>query len=96
MQQSKIINVSGFSIDLSQIKAIKVNTNSTLGDTNVLVIDFNLRYEYIFNPNKNKYIKQKIDDNVSITYVDYNAAVEAMESLTSEWQECLDSLKESN
>ena len=96
MQHSKIIDFCRFSIDLSRIKAIKVNTNSTLGPTNILKVDLNLRYEYIFNPNKNKFIKQKVKDTVSITYVDYDAAVQAMENLNEIWEEYLESLKESN
>ena len=93
---SKIINVSGFSIDLFRIKAIKVNTNSTLGPTNVLKVDLNLKFEFIFNPNKNKFIKQKINDTVSITYVDYNEAVHAMNNLTEIWQDYIEGFNESN
>ncbi|MEJ7559195.1 MAG: hypothetical protein WKF66_12870 [Pedobacter sp.] len=87
MQKSKIIIVSGFSIDLSRIKAIRLNTSTTLGPTNVLKVDLNLRYEYIFNPNKKDFEKEAINDMISIEYVDYNDAQDALENLTEVWQE---------
>ncbi|OAQ39824.1 hypothetical protein A5893_09625 [Pedobacter psychrophilus] len=92
MAHSKIIIVNGLSIDLSRIKAIKVNTNSTLGPTNVLMIDLNLRFEYVFNPNENNHTKESIKDTVSINYVNYDGAVEAMNNLSEEWQAYLNSL----
>ena len=91
MQNSKITIVSSFSIDLSRIKAIKINTNSTLGPTNVLKIDLNLKYEYVFDPNKKEYVKDTISDTVTIEYVNYNEAQQALESLSEEWQEYLNS-----
>jgi hypothetical protein len=87
MQNSKIIIVSGFSIDLSRIKAIRLNTSATLGPTNVLRVDLNLRYEYIFNPNKKEFEKEAISDIIEIAYVDYDDAKDALESLTEVWQE---------
>ncbi|HEX8607669.1 MAG TPA: hypothetical protein VF679_03395 [Pedobacter sp.] len=87
MQNSKIIIVSGVSIDLSRIKAIRLNTSSTLGPTNVLKVDLNLKYEYIFNPTLREYEKQAINDVISIEYVDYNDAQDALENLTEVWQE---------
>jgi hypothetical protein len=91
MQNSKITSISDFKIDLSRIKAIKINTNTTLGPTNVLKIDLNLRYEYVFNPNKKEYEKETISDTVTIEYFNYNQAQEALESLSEEWQEYLNS-----
>jgi hypothetical protein len=87
MQNSKIIIVSGFSIDLSRIKAIRLNTSTTLGPTNVLRVYLNLRYEYIFNPNNKEFEKEAINDVIEIEYVDYNDAQDALESLTEVWQE---------
>jgi hypothetical protein len=87
MQNSKIIIVSGLSIDLSRIKAIRLNTSSTLGPTNVLKVDLNLKYEYIFNPIRREFEKEAINDMISIEYVDYNDAQDALESLTEVWQE---------
>jgi hypothetical protein len=92
MSKPKITTVDGLSVDLSRIKAIKINTNAKLGPTNVLTVDLNLRFEYVFDPNENKHIKESIEDTVSIAYVGYNEAVEARETLTQEWQEYLDKL----
>lgn len=90
--QTKITTVHGFTIDLSRIKAIKVNTNTNLGPTNVLTVDLNQKCEYIFNPNEDKYVMHQIDDKVLIPYIDYNRAVEAMNDLTELWQEYLDNI----
>jgi len=87
MHRSKIIIVSGFAIDLSRIKAIRINTNTKIGPTNLLTVDLNTVYTYLFNPNENKFKKQRIRNIAVIEYVDYNAANEAMEDLTSLWQE---------
>lgn len=95
-QNHKIITISGLTIDLSRIKAIKINTNSTLGPTNVLTVDLNSKYEYIFNPNKDKFKKQIIKDQVEIEYVDFNTAKESSEELIEEWQQYLSSLTVQN
>ena len=87
MQNSKITIVSGLSIDLSRIKAIRLNTNSSLGPTNILNVDLNMKYEYIFHPIKKELEKVPLNDVISIQYVDYDDAKDALESLTEVWQE---------
>jgi archaellum component FlaF (FlaF/FlaG flagellin family) len=91
MKGSKIVSFEGSALDLSRINAIKVNTNSSLGPTNILTVDLKSSFEYVFNPNKNKYKKVKTKDHVEIEYVDYNAARESMEDLTGQWREYLES-----
>jgi len=92
----KIISIQGLTLDLSRIKAIKINTNTKLGPTNVLIVDLNSRYEYVLNPNKNTFVKQKLKDKVEIEYVDYNATKDSYEELIEEWQQYLASLNAPN
>ena len=93
MQSSKIITIPGLTIDLSRIKAIKLNTNTSVGPSNILTIDLNTSYQYLFNPNKNKYQKHKIKDAVSVEYVNYNEALENAEHLSELWQVYLNEIK---
>lgn len=91
MKRTKIISIDGAALDLSRINAIKVNTNSSLGPTNIMVVDLKSSFEYVFNPNKNKYKKVKTKDRVEIEYADNNAARESMDNLMIEWREYLES-----
>lgn len=91
MKGSKIVNINGSVLDLSRINAIKLNSNSTLGPTNIVVVDLKSSFEYVFNPNKDKYKKVKTKNRVEIEYVDYNAAKESMENLSEAWSEYLES-----
>lgn len=95
MQPSKIITIPGLNIDLSRIKAIKLNTNTGIGPVNILTIDLNTRYQYVFNPNKNKYQKHKIKDSVYVEYIDYNEAFENAEHLSELWQVYLNEIQTS-
>jgi hypothetical protein len=52
MKRSKIVTIDGCALDLSRIKAIRMNINSTLGTSNTLIVDLNATIDYIFNPNK--------------------------------------------
>jgi hypothetical protein len=92
MSKPKITTVDGLSVDLSRIKAIKINTNAGIDHKDVLTIDFNSRFKYVFNPNENIHTKEVINDSISIPYFNYSSAVEARETLTKEWQDYLDKL----
>jgi hypothetical protein len=91
MKRPKIVSIDGSALDLSRINAIKLNTNASLGPTNILVVDLKSGFEYVFNPNKEKFKKVKTKDLVEIAYLDYKAARESMANLIDEWQEYLES-----
>ena len=90
MKRSKIVSIDGCAVDLSRIKAIRVNSNNTLGPTNTLFIDLNSRLEYVFNPNDQKFEKVKMEDTVEIPYVDYNTARDCMNDLMEHWMDYLE------
>lgn len=46
-----------------------------------------MKYEYIFHPIKKEFEKVPLNDVISIQYVDYEDAKDALESLTEVWQE---------
>ena len=87
----KIVTVAGITIDLSRIRGVRINTNSTVGKTNVLHIEYNSRIEYSKNPFTGEIEKAMITDTITQEFADYNAAQQNQ----SEVQECWsDYLKE--
>ena len=85
----KIVTVAGITIDLSRIRGIRINTNSTVGKTNVLYIEYNARTDYSKNPFTGEIEKTIITDTISQEFVDYDAAQQNQSDVQEYWSDYL-------
>lgn len=66
MNTPELVTHAMVTVDLSQIKCIKHGYNKK--GKNVLIIELKTRYEYIKNPETNKWKKQKYDDKIEMVF----------------------------
>ena len=85
----KIITVAGITIDLSRIRGVRINTNSMVGETNVLYIEYNSRIEFSKNPFTGKIEKTIITETISQEFADYNATQQYQIELQECWSDYL-------
>jgi hypothetical protein len=89
MNKPKIIYHEKTAIDLSRIKYIKL-VPKIVGDTKRVLIQFNTRYEYVFNPNTGVYDKENMDDFVELKYDENEKAQQVLLEFIEIWQDYLD------
>ncbi len=63
---NRITNVGNFSIDFERLRAIKHNVYHDIGETNVIVIEYNSRIEYLKNPFNDEIEKLEIVDRIDL------------------------------
>ena len=83
MNKHKVISSAGLAIDLATIKCFKLLSFSDLGKTNVLIVEFKTRYDYIKNPITGEFEKQEYNEQTEIEFLDYETA----NAYKLEWQE---------
>lgn len=82
IKKLSIITNGGITLDLSRIKAFQIDTWSPNNKSHILRIEFNNRFEYIFNPENETYEKTLIQDYLEHPYADYSTA----EAYRDEWE----------
>jgi hypothetical protein len=88
--KAKVINHAGVSVDLSQVKCFKLSPFSSIGKTNILVIEFKKRLEYIYNPFTETHEQQEINDFTEVEFPDWETARQYTQELEEIWQDYLD------
>lgn len=83
---SKIINLNGVLIEIDRLKAI---IHDDYNDANKLKFVFNLKKEYIFNPNIDEYEIHEFNDEIDIEFPDNNTAVNNYFDIKNIWEEHL-------
>ena len=84
---SKIINLRNNLVELDKIKAICLNSfTSVKPKGNFIKIEFKIRKEYIYNPNVESWELESFNDVLLIEYPDYDTAVVYLEEIMGEWQ----------
>ena len=87
----RIINVGNFSIDFERLRAIKHNIYHDIGETNVVVIEYNARIEYLKNPFNDKIEKLEIVDRIDLEFSDLETAKKNHVSIQKDWNNYLES-----
>ena len=85
----RIIRISSLTIDLERIRAIKLNNYNNIGETNVLIVEYNTRIEYSKNPFTNEIEKNEVQDIISKTYPDFETAQIYQTEIEECWREYL-------
>ncbi len=83
MNKHKVISHAGLAIDLATIKCFKLSPFSDLEKTNILIVEFKTRYDYIENPITSEFEKQEYNEQTEIKFADYETA----KVYKLEWQE---------
>jgi hypothetical protein len=86
----KIICLNNNFVELNNILSISVNGYPNLGPTNRIKIEFNLRKEYIYNPNIELWELETFNDVLYIDFPDYETAKVHLNEMFGEWQFYLD------
>lgn len=93
MNTPKVVSDGKISINIADLKCIKVESKK---DENLkkyfLVFEFKTRFEYIFNPETQKFEKTEFNDIASQEFSEYEMAVAYKEDWESIWQDYLDDL----
>ncbi|MCB1190966.1 MAG: deoxynucleoside kinase [Leptospiraceae bacterium] len=82
----KIVTVANITVDLSRIKAIKLNEYRDLGKINLLTIEYDSRTEYSKNPFTGKVEKKLISDQIVKEFPDYETAKMYRDELEFCWK----------
>lgn len=80
--QPEVVTHNGLTLDLSQIKCI-IHGDYFDGKKTQMIVVFKTRYEFIYHPEKDKFIKQKINETVAFDMPDYHTAI----TVIGEWNE---------
>jgi len=92
MKNHKVISHAGLTIDLATIKCLKLSTFSDLGKTNILVVEFKTRYDYIENPKTGEFEKQEYNEQTEIEFSDYETAKVYRLELDEIWEDYLNDI----
>ena len=85
---SKIVNFNGTLVDLSRLKAIKINEFYDIKPaSNILTFELDKKSEYIFNPNEKNWELRKTENNILVEYPNGDEAVEAFKEAKNIWGE---------
>lgn len=90
MNSPRLTTHAGLTLNLSQIKCFKLNSFSTMGKRNTLVVEFKTCYGYIEHPETGKFEKQEYKEQTEVEFPDYETAVAYRDEWEEIWQEYLD------
>lgn len=90
MNSPRLVTHAGLTLNLSQVKCFKLNSFSTFGKKNTLVIEFKTRYGFIEHPKTGEFLKQEYNEQTEVEFPDHEIAVVYRDEWENIWQEYLD------
>lgn len=87
MKSPKIISHAGLSINLADVKCLKL---SIFGEKNIMTVEFKSRYDYILNPISGEFEKQEYNEKTEVEFPDYDTASTYKYELQQIWQKYLE------
>jgi len=66
MKVRKLVTHAGLTVNLEQIKSLKLNKFTNVGKTNTLIVEFKTRYEYLKHPKTGEFEKQEFSEKSEI------------------------------
>jgi hypothetical protein len=82
----KIISHAGLTINLADLKSIKLSIFDT---TNTMIVEFKTRYDYILHPKTQEYEKQEYNEKTEVEFPDYETAISYRTEVEQIWEEYL-------
>lgn len=89
MKNPKITTHGGITLDLSRIKSFHIDTWSPNNRSHILRIEFNNRYDFVFNPETEAYEKMLVQDYLEHPYADYSTVEVYRDEWEGIWQDYL-------
>ena len=86
MKSPKIISHAGLSINLADLKCIKL---SIFGEKNIMTVEFKTRYDFILNPISGEFEKQEYNEKTDVEFPNYDMAIAYIGELEQIWQKYL-------
>ena len=94
MSQAKIVTEGNLSINIADVKCIKVESITNSNEKKaILIFEFKSRYEYVFNPATKEYEKIQFNDKTISEFSDFEMATAYQRDWESIWQDYLDESK---
>jgi len=81
---------AGLTINLAQVKCIRLSNFHGIGKRNTMVVEFKTRYDFIQHPQTEEWIKQEYNETTEIEFPDYETAKSYTGEWVDIWQEYLD------
>lgn len=90
MNSPRLVTHAGLTLNLSQIKCLRLNVFTSLDKRNILVVEFKTRYDFIQHPETNEFLKQEYNEQTEVEFPDYETAVVYRDEWEEIWQDYLD------
>ncbi len=90
MNSPRLVTHAGLTLNLSQVKCLKLSPFSTLGNTHALIVEFKTRYDFLQHPETNEFLKQEYNEKTELEFPDYETAVVYRDEWEEIWQDYLD------
>ena len=91
-QINKVAQHGGQTVNIANVKNIKLSQFTEFGKNYTIIIEFKTCYEYIYNPNTDKYKMIEINDVAEEEFPDWSSASAYFEEWKGIWQYYLDKL----
>lgn len=86
MNSPKVISHAGLTINLANVKCIKL---SIFEEKNTMTVEFKTRYDFIKHPKTEEFEKQEYNEKTEVDFPDYETAIAYKGELEQIWQEYL-------
>lgn len=94
MNKSKVVSHGGLVVNLAHVKCFRFSNFTSIGKKNNLIVEFNTRYDYVFNPGTKEFEKQEYSESSEIEFPDYETASSYRKEWEDIWQEYLSEQEE--
>jgi len=91
-QINKVVQHGGQTVNIANVKNMKLAQFTDSEKNNTIIIEFKTRYEYIYNPNTDKYELIEINDVAEEEFPDWSSASAYFEEWKGVWQYYLENL----
>ena len=83
MNTSKLITHAGLTINMADVKCIKLRNFSNIGKPNTMTVEFKTRFTYVQHPITGEFELRECHETTELEYPDYDTA----KAYTLEWIE---------
>lgn len=89
MNKPRVVSHCGLTVNLAQVKSFHLSNFTSIGKRNTLIVEFNTRYDYIFNPATKEFEKQEYNESSEVEFPDWETANAYRNEWEQIWQDYL-------
>jgi len=86
MNPTKVISHAGVTLNLADVKCIKLSIFET---KNTMTVEFKTRFDFILHPKTGEYVKQEYNEKTEVEFSDYDTALVYKDELQEIWSDYL-------